>query len=166
MGKAMRDSGQDCARAVLEVVPRVMGVIRAELRRQRPLGLSVPQYRALAYLAQHEGASLSEMAEFIGLTLPSMSKMVDGLVARDFVRRTEDPADRRRLALCLTPDGRAAYMSSWSAAQAYLAQAMSALAPEERATVRQAMDVLGTLLSSEDQSSVLGENREGIGIEK
>ena len=49
--------------------------------------LSVPQFRTLLFLRRHPGASLSEVAEHIGLTLPSISKMIDRLEARDLLAR-------------------------------------------------------------------------------
>ena len=56
-------------------------------------------------LNRNQGASLSEVAEHVGLTLPSVSKMVDGLVTRGLLTRATDPGDRRRLTLSLTPAG-------------------------------------------------------------
>ena len=76
-----------CAQEILEVVPAVMLAIRAELRRHRTADLSVPQFRTLAFIDRQADASLSDVAEHIGLTLPSMSKIVDGLVTRKFVTR-------------------------------------------------------------------------------
>ncbi|MCX5999878.1 MAG: hypothetical protein NTU41_09910, partial [Chloroflexi bacterium] len=65
----------ECAALLMDVVPLVMRRIRMEMRRQGMPGLSVPQLRALIYLYRNEGASHSELAEHIGLGLPSMSKM-------------------------------------------------------------------------------------------
>ena len=93
----MYTSPEECARQVLEAVPLVMLAIRTEMRRHRGSDLSVPQFRVLVYLNRHAGASLSDIAEHMGLTLPSMSKMIDGLVLRGLVLRRTNPADRRRV---------------------------------------------------------------------
>jgi len=68
----------ECARQVLETVPLVMRTVRAEMRRRRTADLSVPQFRTLNFLNRQAGASLSQVAEHIGLTLPSMSLLVEG----------------------------------------------------------------------------------------
>src|SRR5690349_21174241 len=95
-------SPDNCARALLEVVPPIMRVIRAEMRSQSAPELSVPQFRVLAYVNNHPGASLSEVADHIGLTRPAMSVLVDGLVNRRLMLRETDRSDRRRLTLALT----------------------------------------------------------------
>src|SRR5436853_281870 len=92
---------------VLEVIPMVMRTVRSEMRLHRGPGLSVPHFRVLAYLGRNAGTSLSEVAEHVGLQLPSMSTLVDGLVTRGLVTRAPSAADRRRVTLTLTPSGRA-----------------------------------------------------------
>jgi long-chain acyl-CoA synthetase len=70
-----------------------------------PVDLSVPQYRVLALLAGGPAAS-SWLADRLTVSPPSVTAVVDGLVARDLVVRIPDPSDRRRLNLELTEAGR------------------------------------------------------------
>jgi DNA-binding MarR family transcriptional regulator len=133
---------EECAQEVLDVIPQVMRLIRAELREHREAELSVAQFRSLAFLGRQSGASLSELAEHIGLALPSMSKLVEGLVERGLVTRQEDPADRRRVALCLTVAGDESVQAALKATQDYLASRLALLDPEQRATVTSAMAAL------------------------
>ena len=138
----------DCAREVLDVVPLVMRVLRAEMRAQRGPELSVPHFRVLGYLGNNEGASLSEVADYVGLRLPSMSTLVDGLVTRGLVSRVAAATDRRRLALCLTAHGRATLNAARRATQARLAKQLTTLPPEQQATVAAAMEALRALFAS------------------
>ena len=138
----------DCAREVLEVVPLIMRAIRAELRSHRRPDLSLPQFRVLAFLSRHEGASLSDVAEHIGLTLPSMSKAIDGLVRRELVTRQVRPEDRRRVTLKLTQSGQTMLEAARAATQAHLGQLLTALPASERATVMQAMQVLHPIFAA------------------
>src|SRR5665811_1134644 len=107
----MFGSPDECARQILEAVPMVMAVIRTEIRSHRGSELSVPQFRVLIFLNRHKGASLSDIAEHLGLTPPSMSKMIDGLLARNMVTRQMHSEDRRCVALALTALGRQAMQS-------------------------------------------------------
>jgi DNA-binding MarR family transcriptional regulator len=136
-----------CAQEILEVVPLIMRAIRAQMRQHRALDLSVPQFRTLAYLNFYQGASLSDVAEFIGLSLPSMSKLVDGLVVRQLVVREISPHDRRRVTLALTATGREAFQAAREATQAYLARRLAELPAEELALVRQSMQILRPLFT-------------------
>ena len=152
----MPASAAQCARQVLEAVPLVMRAIRQEMRRQRKPGLSVPQFRILVMLNRNQGASLSEVAEHMGLTLPSISKMVDGLVVRDLLTRETDPGDRRRLTLSLTPAGHSSMQTAYAATQAYLAGRLAALAAPDREALIQAMaalvEIFGTPAAGKDTS--------------
>ena len=131
-----------CAQEILEVVPAVMRTIRAEMRRHRTADLSVPQFRTLAFVNSKADASLSDVAEHIGLTLPSMSKIVEGLVVRKFVTRQTHPTDRRRMTLALTARGLTALQSSRAATRACLAEDLATLSDRQRQTIAQAMEIL------------------------
>ena len=135
-------SPDECARELLETVPSVMRVIRAEMRSHRTPDLSVPQFRALVFVNRNAGASLSDAAEYVGVTLPSMSKLIDGLVARKLVSRQTAAEDRRRMTLVLTAKGQEVLQSSHSATQACLAEILQSLSQSERATVVAAMQSL------------------------
>src|SRR3982750_3668540 len=93
-----------CARHLLDTVPLVMRVIRQHMRRHRS-GLTVPQFRTLCYVSMTEGSSLSAVAEFIGLSLPAMSRLVDGLVEHGLMHRRPCDDDRRHVRLSVTPTG-------------------------------------------------------------
>ncbi len=145
----MRVTPEQAACEVLEVVPLVMRDIRAEMRRHRSCDLSVPQFRTLSFLDQHSGASLSDVAENIGLALPSMSKLVDSLVARKLVTREMHAGDRRRVTLALTARGRASLESARASTAAYLAGRVATLPEADRMVVVQAMQALRPLFGGE-----------------
>ncbi len=135
-------SPRTCAGEVLDTVPFIMQFIRVEMRRSRGPGISVPQFRVLTYLNRTEGASLSAVADRVGLSLPAMSRLIDGLVARDLVLREESQTDRRRITLRLTSVGRELVRTSRAGAQARLAEVLTALPPSQRAEVASAMQRL------------------------
>jgi len=138
-------STKACARAMLEVVPLVMRTVRTEMRQHRAADLSVPQFRTLGFLNRQPGTSLSAVAEHIGLTLPAMSTLVDGLVERHLVVRGAAPDDRRRIALTLTDQGRTSLEATHAAAEAQLADRLVSLSAGDRQLVAQAMQVLRPL---------------------
>ncbi len=119
------------------------------MRRHRTVDLSVPQFRTLGYIDRNANASLSDAAEHIGLALPSMSKMIDGLVMRKLVTRQTDPTDRRRMVLTLTRSGQTALTASRVATRACLAENLGALTDAERANVVRAMEALRPIFTAE-----------------
>jgi DNA-binding MarR family transcriptional regulator len=147
-------SPAECAGHILESVPMVMRTIRNEMRRHRGADLSVPQLRVLVYLNRHEGASLSDIAEHIGSTLPSMSKMVDGLVARGLVSRSMDPKDRRRVILAPTSLGRTTRQAAHKATESRLAERLAMLSASERGTIIEAMQALKSIFASGREATI------------
>jgi len=148
-----RSTVGECAHEVLDGVPLVFRVIRSELRKHGAKEMSVPQYRTLAFVYRNEGASLSEVCDHIGLTLPTMSTLVDGLVARGLVNRQTDPEDRRRMTLTLTEPGRARLQSARAATMAYLEERLRQLSASDRATITLAMRMLRDLFTGEKNSA-------------
>lgn len=70
-------------------------------------GVTVEQWRVLDGLSHREGRSMSEIATLAILSAPTLTKVVDRLVAENLVHRRSDPYDRRRVLVLLTPRGRA-----------------------------------------------------------
>ncbi len=153
----MSATAEQVACEVLEVVPLMMRAIREQMRGHRAAEVSVPQFRALGFLERHEGASLTDVADHIGLTLPSMSKLMDGLVERKLAKREFDTLDRRRVTLGLTPRGRAVLQAARDSTHAYLAEVLARLSPAERSTVIQAMQALRPLFQSEREVQIEAE---------
>jgi DNA-binding MarR family transcriptional regulator len=71
------------------------------------LDLSFTQIKALCRMDLDENEpSVKGLAEAMRVSLPAMSRAVDGLHERGFVDRYEDPTDRRMKRICLTDAGR------------------------------------------------------------
>ena len=62
--------------------------------------------KLLSAIADKEPATLNDVAKVIGRGAPAVSRSVDALVRAGLVERTQDPNNRRRLALRLTQAGR------------------------------------------------------------
>lgn len=87
------------------------GRTAAWLARQVELGLlgaelSLPQYRVLSLLAEGSAVS-SAVAQRLAVRPPSVTAVVDGLVAKGLVCRRPVEDDRRCVALALTESGTA-----------------------------------------------------------
>ena len=107
-------------------------------------GLSFIQMKVLMTLAGAREAvpSLKQIAEGLGLSLPSASRAVDGLVKRDLAARTEDPMDRRQRLLALTDAGRELADRIMAARLEGLGQFAASLNDEERERLDAALSLL------------------------
>jgi MarR family transcriptional regulator for hemolysin len=142
----------DAASLLMEVVPGIMSYIRTEMRRRRMPGLSVPHFRALVFIYRHEDASLSQVAEHVGLKLPSTSKIVDALAARKLVTRRQSQEDRRLIRLKLSSSGLNELVRTKHSVETCLADILDALAPTERAGIVAALKTLRPLFAGKNRT--------------
>src|SRR4051812_3608806 len=139
---ATDDAPPLCARAMLDGLPQVMWFIRQHMRRHRTRGLSVPQFRALVLMDRFPEASLSAIAEHLGSTLPSASRLVTGLVDKGLVVRESSATDRRQLSLVLTPRGRSVLAAAQTETLEAVTAKVAGLTDAERETITRAMGLL------------------------
>jgi DNA-binding MarR family transcriptional regulator len=70
--------------------------------------MTLPQYRVLT-LITNSPERASRIAERADVTRPSLTGLLDGLVAKGWVARSDVDGDRRGVSLAITPAGAAAY---------------------------------------------------------
>ncbi len=93
--------------------------------------LSPSQYRLLMFLADAPSAATA-LADRLDVTRPSLTALVDGLVARGYVERLPDPDDRRRVSHQISSAGRQAVRRADKAIQDRLTQLASRLPSEQQ----------------------------------
>ncbi|HUO42717.1 MAG TPA: MarR family transcriptional regulator [Methylomirabilota bacterium] len=139
----------ECAHEIIDVIPIIMRVIRSRLREHGAVEMSIPHFRTLTFVYNNDGASLSDVAEHIGLSLSAMSTLVDGLVSAGLMAREENREDRRRMTLSLTRRGRAKLDSAYKAARVQLAKSLHHLSPDECARIVTDLRILKSTFSNE-----------------
>jgi DNA-binding MarR family transcriptional regulator len=103
-------------------------------------GISFSQVKCLGLLADAEDPiALSELADELGLSLPAVSRVVDGLVQRAEVKREEHVRDRRSKVVTVTPRGRRTFEGLVAVRMAGIRRTLGQLEPAE-------LDALGASL--------------------
>lgn len=138
----MRADTRQAAEDLLRVVPRIMQVLRLELRSGRGEDLTVPQFRTLMFFHNRPGEALKAAAEHIGFTLPAMSRLVEALVSRDLLSRQVCARDRRRVSITLTSAGDSHLEEVVQAARKNLARRLDGLGNEDVERIGEALAVL------------------------
>jgi DNA-binding MarR family transcriptional regulator len=110
--------------------------------------LSDIQLAALAALDRHEAMTPGELAEHEKVQPPSMTRVIAVLEERNLVRRAPHATDRRQVVLTVTAEGRALVNRVRRRREAWLAQRLQELSPEERAILRSAAPILEKLSQS------------------
>ncbi len=138
----MRESAEAVAREILDVVPFAMRLIREEMRSRRGADLTIPQFRSLIFLQRAPGAALHQVAEHLGLTPPTVSKMINSLVERGLIERPDSAADRRRVELRLTARGTTLIDRVRGETVSKFAERFETLPPAEREKMISALETL------------------------
>ena len=110
--------------------------------------LSLGQLAALRSLERHGPMSPTELAMHEKVQPPSMTKIVSRLLELGYVSRAPHAADRRQVVVTISADGIALLDDDRRRRDAWLAQRLPALSPEEVAALRAALPVLEKLSRS------------------
>ena len=72
-------------------------------------GVPLDQWRILRVLYEAGGMTMRALADAVTLNRPTMTKIVDKLVANGLAYRVPDPDDRRKVRIFLSDQGKALY---------------------------------------------------------
>jgi DNA-binding MarR family transcriptional regulator len=98
----------------------------------------------LVAVAEAEPATLNQVAARVKRGAPAVSRAIDTLVRAGLIERTQDPDNRRRLALRLTEAGRQ-HLSRPPVADASLEGRMAKLAHSELRALERGIEILERL---------------------
>jgi len=130
--------GHKLTRAVLTTADVFL---REGQRLFRPHGITAAQYNVLSALAgEWEGLSQRELGDVLVVDRSNVTGLVDRMEKAGWVRRADDPADRRVYRVKLTPAGRALWERVSPAYEAVVMQVVAGL------TATQAETTLATLM--------------------
>ena len=105
----MKPASPDDTRQILEGISAVTRKLaRASGGPDEGPPMTSTQRLALFETAVGGPLRLSELAERMGITAPTASRAVDGLVELGLLERLPDPADRRAVSIDVTAPGRSA----------------------------------------------------------
>jgi DNA-binding MarR family transcriptional regulator len=110
--------------------------------------LSDIQLAALAALERHDSMTPGELAEHEKVQPPSMTRVIAVLEERGLVRREPHATDRRQVILTVTDDGRNLVQRVRRRREAWLAQRLQELSPDERQILRAAAPILEKISQS------------------
>lgn len=108
-------------------------------------GVGPAQLSALSVLVFHGEKMLSELAAMEQVRPPTMSRIIDGLVKQDLVKRAVRADDRRSVRITPTAKGRELLLAGKARRVKALATRIEALAGEERELLRRAAEIIARL---------------------
>ena len=102
---------------------------------ERRFGISIPEWRVMAMLAQFPDISAVDVAERTAMDKVAVSRAVQALLSKGYIKRQTHAEDRRRSMLTLSTAGRGVYRRIVPAARNLETQLLEALSGRERKTL-------------------------------
>jgi len=123
--------------------------------------ITMPQLWVLECLSRCEGRLMSEIADFLGVSRPAATGLVDRLIAQELVSRDDISDDRRTVKIRITPKGKKIVMNVWEQKRRTLVKVFSQLSPRDREEhikiLERVVEVLGQQIPQNK-----GNNRSGV----
>jgi len=94
------------------------------------LGASGEQWRVLDKLADEAGRSMGELAAMLSMNPPTLTKLMDRMVAAGLVQRIADATDSRRVLVFITDAGLEMVVKLSSRADVFHASLSTELSPQ------------------------------------
>jgi DNA-binding MarR family transcriptional regulator len=108
----------------------------------RETGLSMPQFGLMMHLYHHRSCGMTEISQHSGASNAATSQLVNRLVDKQLVERTENQNDRRSKRLTLTPKGRMLVETSIGERYRWVEELAAHLSRAEQEKVSRALPAL------------------------
>lgn len=147
----MQTSSDPVVTRLLELMPELMSLLHRDiagdsLAIMHDSALTMPQVVALHILQNVGTLPISRLGEMLGLSTSATSHLVDRLVERAFVDRSEDPVDRRQKRIALAPEGAALLARFHASRTAEYTQVLHRLDPALRSSLLALAEEMATQL--------------------
>lgn len=127
--------------SLLDALPPVIRAIRAAMRDAEGGALTVPQFRVLGFVSLAPCTN-KQLAEWQGVSLAAMSRMVGMLVRRKLLLRVPDPRDRRQAQLRLSKQGEHVFQRLRETIEQRLAERVAPLSEDKKKALRTGLSAL------------------------
>jgi DNA-binding MarR family transcriptional regulator len=114
-------------------------------RHLKPRGMSIEQFRVLETLSRQNGLPMGDLAARLFIDAPTLTRIIDKMVASAEVYRGPDPHDRRKVLIFLSKKGIAQFEDNCTLGSATQQDLVSRLGPAKTGSLA---DLLSELLAS------------------
>jgi MarR family transcriptional regulator, organic hydroperoxide resistance regulator len=162
MAELSSPSELDIADELLDLFPRLLRQIRADIPREADAGQDIPelrdiselrattgQVRLLRILITQQHCTMQELADQLDVAAPTVTAMVKRLLTQGFVERVRDEQDWRVVRVSSTERGQRAVSLYDRFRRANLQQRLAQLDAVELARLRAALPVLRHIIEVE-----------------
>ena len=141
----------------VELLPRIGKLLYTTKASNSALaGLSQAQMRAVGYLYHRGQSTVGELAHEIGLSMPTVSELVDRLVEDGWAERRTNPADRRQVLVGLTSGAILCGQQMHDRRRAQIQAALDRLSGDDRPAFVRSLRALADALQESANEQIVG----------
>lgn len=122
-------------------------LLRRLAQEDRALGISAPRLSALSVLVFGGPRTIGSLAEVEGVTPPTMTRLVAGMVAEGLVERLPDESDRRVVRVSASTSGRSLLLDGRDRRVATLTSMIGPRTAKERRRLAVAAEIIERMLT-------------------
>jgi DNA-binding MarR family transcriptional regulator len=111
------------------------------------LNLTMAQVKVLIILHFKGPAAINKVADYLGISHPTASHLVDRLVQAGFVERVEDAADRRITLAYLNKAGEVLAQRLWGGRMDHIRRSLARLDEQDLAALRRGLRALSSVIA-------------------
>lgn len=100
------------------------------------------RFKTLIFVDRHPDSPMRHIAEYLGVTPPSATSLVNNMVKEEYLKRVLDEKDRRIVRLAITPKGKKNLKNAFKNMAARIKKALSALNKTEIDNLAKIMEKL------------------------
>ncbi len=159
MGCKTLHNSTDLAAELLDIVPKLLRRLRADLPLDAEVAEDCPNWRGvtevhatpgqlslLQTLVAHERCTMQELADYMAVAPSTVTAMVKRLLAQEYIERSRGDSDWRTVWVTPTSAGRQVVSVYQQARQAMLERRLKQLNDDERARILAALPALQHLI--------------------
>lgn len=120
----------------------VHGMERRSKRMTADIGVTGPQRLVLRVVGLSPGVSAGDVAAILHVHPSTLTGVLQRLIAQRLLRRTDDPSDRRRAVLHLTPLGVRANAVRGGTVESAIAEALDGISDRDRIATKRVLERL------------------------
>ncbi|UWQ15404.1 homoprotocatechuate degradation operon regulator HpaR [Aliiroseovarius sp. M344] len=141
-GRKLPSTRRSLPIALMRAREKVMGPVREMLAHT---GITEQQWRILRVLSEYGPQDATHLGERTSLLLPSLTRIIQSMVANGLVTRTQDENDRRRQTLAITTAGQQIIDDNLEEARRIAETFVRHLGEEQYETLLDALEALESL---------------------